>query len=110
MFPTHTYRQRRQALRSRFDCGLLLFVGNNESPMNYPDNCYPFRQDSSFLYYFGLDQPELAAVIDVDTGETTIFADELTIDHIVWMGDLPTVADLVARLRREYSVARGRLT
>jgi Xaa-Pro aminopeptidase len=60
--------------------------------MNYADNCYHFRQDSTFLYYFGLNQPDLAAVIDVDAGTTTIFGDELSIDYIVWMGDLPTIA------------------
>ena len=96
MFPKATYNDRRETLRGRFENGLLLFLGNNESPMNYADNCFPFRQDSSFLYYFGLDQPELAAVIDVDEGSTTIFGDELTIDHIVWMGDLPTIAERAA--------------
>ncbi|MBD3853680.1 MAG: aminopeptidase P N-terminal domain-containing protein, partial [Acidobacteria bacterium] len=93
MFARTTYEQRRAVLQSRFDDGLLLFLGNNESPMNYADNCYPFRQDSTFLYYFGLNQPELAAVIDIDEGSATIFGDELTIDHIVWMGDLPTIAE-----------------
>jgi Xaa-Pro aminopeptidase len=93
MFPRDTYVNRRQVLASQFDGGLLLFPGNRESPMNYADNCYHFRQDSTFLYYFGLGQPDLAAVIDVDAGTTTIFGDELTIDYVVWMGDLPTVAD-----------------
>ena len=93
MFPRDTYVNRRQVLASQFEGGLLLFPGNRESPMNYADNCYHFRQDSTFLYYFGLDQPDLAAVIDVDAGTTTVFGDELTIDHVVWMGDLPTVAD-----------------
>jgi Xaa-Pro aminopeptidase len=93
MFSVETYEQRRAALTTRFEEGFLLFLGNNESPMNFVDNPFPFRQDSSFLYYFGLSQPELAAVIDVDEGRTTIFGDELTIDHIVWMGDLPTVAE-----------------
>jgi len=97
MFPTQIYRQRRQALTSRIDNGLLLFIGNDESPMNYPDNCYPFRQDSTFLYYFGLDQPGLAAVIDLDEGSTVVFGDELTIDDIVWMGDLPTIAERAGR-------------
>ena len=60
--------------------------------MNYADNCYRFRQDSTFLYYFGLSQPDLAAVIDVDAGTTTIFGDELSIDYVVWMGDLPTIS------------------
>ena len=61
--------------------------------MNYADNCFHFRQDSTFLYYFGLDQADLAAVIDIDAGTATIFGDELTIDYIVWMGNLPTVVE-----------------
>jgi len=92
MFSRETYANRRNALASRFEGGILLFPGNKESPMNYADNCYHFRQDSTFLYYFGLSQPDLAAVIDVDAGTTTIFGDELSIDYIVWMGDLPTIA------------------
>jgi len=93
MFSKETYRRRRLELQGRIEGGLLLFLGNGESPMNYADNCYPFRQDSSFLYYFGLNQPDLAGVIDVDEGDAVIFGDELTIDHIVWMGDLPTIAE-----------------
>ena len=93
MFPNETYATRRQTLMARFEGGLLLFPGNQESPMNYGDNCYHFRQDSTFLYYFGLNQPELAAVIDVDAGTTTVFGDELSIDYVVWMGDLPTIAE-----------------
>ena len=66
MFSRDTYVGRRDALASRLESGLLVFPGNNESPMNYADNCYTFRQDSTFLYYFGLDQADLAAVIDID--------------------------------------------
>jgi Xaa-Pro aminopeptidase len=98
MFPRETYIARRQALMSNFEGGLLLFLGHGDSPMNYADNTYPFRQDSSFLYYFGLDQPDLAAVIDVDAGSATIFGDELSIDYIVWMGDLPTIASRAERV------------
>jgi Xaa-Pro aminopeptidase len=98
MFSRETYTHRRTALASGLDGGLLLFPGNTESPMNYADNCFRFRQDSTFLYYFGLDQPDLAAVIDVDAGTATIFGDELTIDHIVWMGDLPTIAERAERV------------
>jgi Xaa-Pro aminopeptidase len=98
MFSRDTYTGRRTTLASKLDGGLLLFPGNNESPMNYADNCFHFRQDSTFLYYFGLDQPDLAAVIDVDAGTATIFGDELTIDHIVWMGDLPTIAERAERV------------
>ena len=78
--------------------GLLLFLGNSDSPMNYADNPYHFRQDSTFLYYFGLDQADLAGIIDVDAGTTTIFGDELSIDYIVWMGDLPTIVDRAERV------------
>ena len=93
MFSKETYNRRRLELQDRIDEGLVLFLGNGESPMNYADNCFPFRQDSSFLYYFGLNQPDLAGVIDVDEDAAVIFGDELTIDHIVWMGDLPTIAE-----------------
>lgn len=93
MFSKEIYRRRREELQGRIEGGLLLFLGNSESPMNYADNCFPFRQDSSFLYYFGLNQPDLAAVIDVDEGRTAIFGDELTIDHVVWMGGLPTISE-----------------
>ena len=93
MFPRDTYLTRRASLMSRFDSGILLLPGNGESPMNFADNCYPFRQDSTFLYYFGLDQADLVGVIDIDAGTATIFGDELTIDHIVWMGDLPTISE-----------------
>lgn len=107
MFDAETYALRRTVLQNRLEDGIVLLLGNNESPMNYADNCYPFRQDSTFLYYIGLDQPELAAVIDVEDGTTTVFGDELTIDDIVWMGDLPTIAERAAlsgvRLTRERS-------
>lgn len=91
MFQAEVYTQRRQVLREKMKGGLLLFLGNRESPMNYADNTYHFRQDSTFLYYWGLDQANLAAIIDVDSGEEIIFGDELTIDDIVWMGSLPTL-------------------
>ncbi len=97
MFARETYVQRRKDLVSRIDGGILVLPGNGESPMNYGDNCFPFRQDSTFLYYIGLDQPDLAAVIDADAGTTTVYGDELTIDMIVWTGDLPTVAERAER-------------
>jgi Xaa-Pro aminopeptidase len=98
MFQRETYVLRRNSLASRLGSGIVLLPGNGESPMNYADNHYPFRQDSTFLYYFGLDQPDLAAIIDVDTGVATLFGDDLTIDQIVWMGDLPTIAERAERV------------
>ena len=96
MFAEAIYGERRQHLRGAIESGLILLLGNDLSPMNCAGNPYPFRQDSSFLYFFGLDEPGLAAVIDLEGGTETIFADELTIDHIVWMGDLPTVSERAA--------------
>jgi len=96
MFTAQTYIERRTRLQSRLSSGLLLFLGNDESPMNYAANTFHFRQDSTFLYYLGVDQPGWAATIDLDSGRTVVFADDLTIDDIVWTGVLPTVAELAA--------------
>jgi Xaa-Pro aminopeptidase len=93
MFSQETYVTRRDELVKKLGGGLVLLLGNSESPMNYADNCYRFRQDSTFLYFFGLNQPDLAAILDLDEGREIIFGDELTIDDIVWRGDLPTVAE-----------------
>jgi Xaa-Pro aminopeptidase len=98
MFATETYVARRQHLRKQLASGILLFLGNDESPMNYAANTYHFRQDSSFLYFFGIDDPGLAAVIDLDDGREIVFGTELTIDDIVWTGFLPTVAERAARV------------
>jgi Xaa-Pro aminopeptidase len=97
MFDTAIYINRRTRLQQQFKHGLLLFLGNNDSPMNYTDNTYHFRQDASFLYYWGLDDPELAAVLDVDSGQQTVFGDDFTIDDIVWRGPQPTVAERAAK-------------
>ncbi|MGC9375160.1 MAG: aminopeptidase P family protein [Bacteroidales bacterium] len=93
MFKKETYINRRNQLKKQFNTGILLFLGNEENGMNYEDNTYPFRQDSSFLYYFGLDYPGLIGVIDLDEDKDYIFGDDLTIDHIVWMGSQPTIKE-----------------
>ncbi|MDP6542366.1 MAG: aminopeptidase P family protein [Phycisphaerae bacterium] len=93
MFSADVYVERRKRLGQQVQTGVVLLLGNNESPMNYPDNQYAFRQDSSFLYFFGLDSPGLIAVIDVDEGKEYVFGDDLTVDDIVWTGPLPTVAE-----------------
>lgn len=94
MFSTSTYTLRRAQLTERIKTGLLLFPGNEESSMNYLDNTYRFRQDSTFLYYFGFhDRAGLAAVIDADAGTTTIYGEELTLDDIVWTGPMPTIKE-----------------
>jgi Xaa-Pro aminopeptidase len=94
MFEKHIYTERRKNLLETFDSGLILFLGNDESPSNYSGNTYPFRQDSTFLYYVGLDIPGLAAVIDADSNTTTLFGTDFSIDDIVWMGPQPKVNQL----------------
>ena len=92
MFNKSTYIQRRAKLKKDIGSGLLLFIGNNEVGMNYKDNTYGFYQDSTFNYFFGLNQPNLMAIIDIDEDKDIIFGDELTIDSIIWMGILPTIS------------------
>jgi Xaa-Pro aminopeptidase len=93
MFAAKTYCERRNRLKKQIKSGLILLLGNEESPMNYPDNAYHFRQDSTFLYFFGLDSPGLAGVIDIDENREIILGNELTIDDIVWMGAQPSLAE-----------------
>lgn len=92
-FSKETYISRRAELKKRIGTGLLLFLGNGESPINYPDNTYRFRQDSCFLYFFGGDYAGLAAVIDIDNDREIVFGNEATIDDIVWTGIQPTVRE-----------------
>jgi len=93
MFSTDVYVERRKRLRTDVGTGMILLLGSEESPMNYADNQYPFRQDSTFLYFFGLDCPGLAAVIDVDQGTECMFGNDLTVDDIVWTGPQPTLKE-----------------
>lgn len=109
MFRKEIYSDRRKALKQNIHSGILLFPGNDESPMNYADNTYRFRQDSTFLYYFGLDFAGLSAIIDVDNNDEIIFGDELTIDHIVWMGNQPTLKEKALSVGIEVTAPSGRL-
>jgi len=94
MFNPEVYINRRKGLKKRLNGGLALFPANNESPMNYADNTYHYRQDSNFLYFFGLDQPGPAGLIDLDSGEDILFGDDVDIDAIIWMGHLPSMKSL----------------
>ena len=91
MFDKKTYQQRRDKLSRQVRSGLLLFLSNSESPMNYPANTFHYRQDSSFLYFFGLGFPGLAAVIDIDENRQTVFGNDLDMEDIIWMGPQPTL-------------------
>jgi Xaa-Pro aminopeptidase len=86
MFPTEVYLQRRKRLMQLVGNGLILLFGNKESSMNYVANTYPFRQDSTFLYYFGMDVPDIAALLDPQTGDQVIYGDDLGVEDIIWMG------------------------
>ena len=97
MFSAQTYVDRRNRLAGQLGSGLLLFLGNDESSMNYADNTYPFRQDSTLLYFFGVDHPGCAALMDLDEGRTVLFGDDLTLDDIVWTGAQPSLSERAAR-------------
>ncbi len=97
MFDASVYTERRDTLKKDVGSGLILFLGNEESSINFKDNWYHFRQDSSFLYFFGLSLPGLAAVVDIDNDRTTVFGNDLSIDDIVWTGPQPTIAELASR-------------
>lgn len=109
MFPASTYLARRAALRSRMSGGLVLLPGNQDSPMNYRDNAYPFRQDSTFLYFFGLNQPGLVGLIDLDSGEDWLIGTEPTIEDVVWSGPLPSLGERAARAGIAHTQSRSML-
>ena len=98
MFSKETYISRRHKLMATVGSGLLLFLGNDEQGLNYEDNTFRYRQDSTMLYYFGLPYAGLAAILDIDEGREILFGDELTIDSIVWMGTQPTLAERADRV------------
>ncbi|MCX6300656.1 MAG: aminopeptidase P family protein [Bacteroidia bacterium] len=97
MFKSVVYEKRRARLHEIMKSGLALFIGNVEAPMNYPGNTYHFRQDSSFIYYFGIDIPGLAGIMDFDSGKDIIYGTDFDLDDIVWMGPQPTVKELALK-------------
>jgi Xaa-Pro aminopeptidase len=98
MFSKEVYQKRRDALKASMSNGLILLMGNVDSPMNYPGNIYPYRQDSSYLYFFGIDLPGFAAIIDLDENTEMVFGTDFDIDDIIWMGPQPSVKDLAAQV------------
>lgn len=93
MFEKEVYTARRKALLERLagEKGVAVFLGNVDAPAQYKDNCYKWRQDSNWLYFFGIDEPRFAATIDLESGEETIYADDFSIDDIIWTGPMPSV-------------------
>ncbi len=92
MFSAEVYISRRKRLAEEVKNGVILLPGNGESPMNYLDNTYPYRQDSNFLYFFGLDQPGLVGLIDAGSGEAILFGNDVDLDDIIWMGPQESIA------------------
>jgi Xaa-Pro aminopeptidase len=97
MFKGEVYNSRRVRLHKLMKSGLALFIGNVDAPMNYPANTYHFRQDSDFLYFFGLDLPGFTGLMDFDSGNDWIFGNDVNMDDIIWMGPQPTVKELAAK-------------
>lgn len=98
MFTKETYISRRNTLKKQLGKGQVLIFGNNEAPMNYKANTYRFRQDSNFLYFFGINQPGLVGFIDIDNDQEIIFGHELTIDDIIWEGPVEPLSSLAEKV------------
>ena len=97
MFAADIYQNRRLKLVQRIKSGLILLLGNVDSPFNSVGNCYRFRQDSSFLYFCGLDQPDLAIVLDVDSDREILFGPTQSIDDVIWSGAQSTLLERAER-------------
>ena len=110
MFAKEVYWQRRKMLRAMVGDGLILIAGNEESSMNYGANTYHFRQDSSFLYFFGINKPGFYGICDVDNDKDILYGDDFTIDDIIWMGEQPSVSDLAAMVGVDSSSSLSELS
>ena len=110
LFSKNTYVERRARLRQLVGHGLIVLMGNNESPMNYPSNTYKFRQDSSFLYFFGQHRDGLVGVIDADSGAETLLGDEIDIDDIVWYGEVTSVVQMAEECGVTHTAPMAALT
>ena len=109
MFDSIIYKNRRQALRKLMGNGIVLLLGNNDSPCNFPDNGYIYRQDSTFLYFFGQSHPGYAGIIDIDADEDYFFGNDVDMDDIIWMGVQPTIKELAAQVGVEKSYPLAQL-
>ena len=96
MFSKDIYIQRRNTLKQKMGSGLIIIPGNNNAPFNYPANTYKFRQDSTFLYFFGHQIESLVGIIDVDNDKEYLLGDDVDIDDIIWYGSIDSISDLAA--------------
>ena len=109
LFDRKTYVQRRSVLKEQVGSGIILLTGNNDSPANYPSNTYRFRQDSSFLYYFGQHREGLAGIIDIDNNREYLAGDDIDIEDIVWFGSVDSVADMAAQCGVENTLTMAQM-
>jgi len=110
MFEKNIYIQRREGLKKSLKSGVVLLLGNGEAPMNYHGNDYHFRQDSSFIYYTGLNSPDLVYVLDIDQNKEYLLGDEYTLDDIIWVGNLPSLKDRAAEVGIENVIPSAKLS
>ena len=94
MFNKEIYVERRKKLKENFKDGIILIMGNDFSPLDCPDNTYPFIQDATFKYYFGIDHNGLIGMIDIDKNKEIIFGNDFTMSDIIWMGKQKYLKDL----------------
>jgi Xaa-Pro aminopeptidase len=97
LFNKETYTNRRLRLKSQVKEGIIVLFGNNESPVNYPNNSYKFRQDSSFLYFYGQHREGLVGVIDIDNDKEYLIGNDIDIEDIIWCGSVDSVADMASQ-------------
>ena len=109
MFEANVYKNRRDVLKTKVKSGVVLILGNNEAPMNYPANTFHYRQDSDFLYFFGLNHAGYAGVIDIDNNKDILFGDDVSMDDIIWMGPQPTMKEQGALIGVENTQSFGDL-
>ena len=110
LFSRSTYAERRSRLRQLVGSGIIFIPGNNDSPCNFPNNTYKFRQDSSFLYFTGQHRDGLALVIDCESGVETLVGNDIDIDDIIWTGPVPSVADMAAESGIERTASKSELS
>lgn len=110
LFNKETYTNRRLRLKSQVKEGIIVLFGNNESPVNYPNNSYKFRQDSSFLYFYGQHREGLVGVIDIDNDKEFLIGNDIDIEDIIWCGSVDSVADMASQCGVANSAPMGFLT
>ena len=109
LFSRSTYAERRSRLRQLVGSGIIFIPGNNDSPCNFPNNPYKFRQDSSFLYFTGQHRDGLALVIDCESGVETLVGNDIDIDDIIWTGPVPSMADMATESGIERTAPKSEL-